>query len=115
MELPSCLWASSGADAARSALPATMPAAAIVDAVRNLRRFMVASCSRRLNAITVRLKADTTAIDAKATVLEYALAELLEDGEIQRHVWRVRREYATRRDRPGAAVMPIQARRPETL
>src|SRR5205823_3844814 len=31
-------------------------------------------------------------------VLEYAVAELLEEGEIQRHIRRVRREYATRRD-----------------
>jgi GntR family transcriptional regulator / MocR family aminotransferase len=31
-------------------------------------------------------------------VLEYALAELMEDGEIQRHINRARREYAVRRD-----------------
>jgi GntR family transcriptional regulator/MocR family aminotransferase len=31
-------------------------------------------------------------------VLEYALAELIEDGEVQRHVRRVRREYGARRD-----------------
>ena len=31
-------------------------------------------------------------------VLEYALAELIEEGEIQRHIRRVRREYAARRD-----------------
>ena len=31
-------------------------------------------------------------------VLEYAVSELLEDGEIQRHIRRVRREYRTRRD-----------------
>jgi len=31
-------------------------------------------------------------------VLEYAVAELLEEGEIQRHIRRVRREYRTRRD-----------------
>src|SRR5712672_1967469 len=47
MERPSCLWASSGVDAARSALPATMPAAAMVDSVRNVRRFMVESCPPR--------------------------------------------------------------------
>jgi GntR family transcriptional regulator/MocR family aminotransferase len=31
-------------------------------------------------------------------VLEHALAELIEQGEVQRHVRRVRREYAARRD-----------------
>lgn len=31
-------------------------------------------------------------------VLEHALAELIDDGEVQRHVRRVRREYAARRD-----------------
>jgi GntR family transcriptional regulator/MocR family aminotransferase len=31
-------------------------------------------------------------------VLEYALAELIEEGEVQRHIRRVRREYAARRD-----------------
>jgi GntR family transcriptional regulator/MocR family aminotransferase len=31
-------------------------------------------------------------------VLEYAVAELLEDGEVQRHIRRMRREYRTRRD-----------------
>lgn len=31
-------------------------------------------------------------------VLEYALAGLMEDGEVQRHIRRVRREYALRRD-----------------
>lgn len=31
-------------------------------------------------------------------VLEYAIGELLEEGEIQRHIRRVRREYRTRRD-----------------
>ncbi len=30
--------------------------------------------------------------------LELAVAELLEDGEVQQHVWRMRRAYATRRD-----------------
>lgn len=30
--------------------------------------------------------------------LEYALAELMEEGEIQRHIRRVRREYGARRD-----------------
>ena len=31
-------------------------------------------------------------------MLEYAIAELLEDGAIQRHIRRVRREYRDRRD-----------------
>lgn len=31
-------------------------------------------------------------------VLEHALAELIEQGEVQRHIRRVRREYAARRD-----------------
>lgn len=31
-------------------------------------------------------------------VLEFALAELIEEGEIQRHIRRVRREYASRRE-----------------
>ncbi|WP_242344369.1 MocR-like pyridoxine biosynthesis transcription factor PdxR [Anaeromyxobacter terrae] len=31
-------------------------------------------------------------------VMELALAELLEDGEVQQHVWRMRRAYAARRD-----------------
>jgi GntR family transcriptional regulator / MocR family aminotransferase len=30
--------------------------------------------------------------------MELAIAELLEDGEVQQHVWRMRRAYATRRD-----------------
>jgi GntR family transcriptional regulator / MocR family aminotransferase len=30
--------------------------------------------------------------------MELAVAELLEDGEVQQHVWRMRRAYATRRD-----------------
>jgi GntR family transcriptional regulator/MocR family aminotransferase len=36
--------------------------------------------------------------------LEYAIAELLEDGEIQRHVARMRRVYRTRRDALVAAL-----------
>ena len=31
-------------------------------------------------------------------VSEHALAELIEDGELQRHMWRMRRLYAARRD-----------------
>jgi len=37
-------------------------------------------------------------------VLEYAVAELLDAGDIARHVRRVRREYACRRDRMVAAL-----------
>lgn len=37
-------------------------------------------------------------------VLEYALAELIEDGEVQRHVRRARRAYAVRRDVLAAAL-----------
>jgi GntR family transcriptional regulator/MocR family aminotransferase len=36
--------------------------------------------------------------------LELALAELLEDGEIPQHVWRMRRIYAARRDALAAAL-----------
>lgn len=36
--------------------------------------------------------------------MELAIAELLEDGEIQQHVWRMRRAYATRRDVLAAAL-----------
>jgi GntR family transcriptional regulator/MocR family aminotransferase len=47
-----------------------------------------------------RIAAHRSLVDTQGDqVLEYALAELLEDGEIQRHVWRVHREYAARRDR----------------
>jgi GntR family transcriptional regulator/MocR family aminotransferase len=47
-----------------------------------------------------RIAAHRSLVDTQGDqVLEYALAELLEEGEIQRHVWRVRREYAARRDR----------------
>jgi GntR family transcriptional regulator/MocR family aminotransferase len=37
-------------------------------------------------------------------VLEAAVAELLEEGEIQRHVWRTRRAYLARRDAIAAAL-----------
>ena len=47
-----------------------------------------------------RIAAHRTLIDTQGDqVLEYALAELIEEGDIQRHVWRMRREYAARRDR----------------
>ncbi len=36
--------------------------------------------------------------------LELAVAELIEDGEIQQHVWRMRRIYAQRRDALAAAL-----------
>jgi len=46
-----------------------------------------------------RIAAHRALVDTQGDqVLEYALAELLEEGEIQRHVWRVRREYTARRD-----------------
>jgi GntR family transcriptional regulator / MocR family aminotransferase len=49
--------------------------------------------------IIERIAAHRSVVDTQGDqVLESALAELLEEGEIQRHVWRVRREYAVRRD-----------------
>lgn len=46
-----------------------------------------------------RIAAHRALLDAQGDqVLEYALGELFEDGEIQRHIRRVRREYAARRD-----------------
>jgi GntR family transcriptional regulator/MocR family aminotransferase len=46
-----------------------------------------------------RIAAHRSLIDTQGDqVLEYAIAELLEDGEIQRHIRRVRREYRARRD-----------------
>ena len=46
-----------------------------------------------------RVTAHRSHIDAQGDhVLEYAVAELLEQGEIQRHIRRVRREYLARRD-----------------
>jgi GntR family transcriptional regulator / MocR family aminotransferase len=46
-----------------------------------------------------RIAAHRSYIDMQGDqVLEYAVAELLEEGEIQQHIRRVRREYATRRD-----------------
>jgi GntR family transcriptional regulator/MocR family aminotransferase len=46
-----------------------------------------------------RLAAHRSHIDTQGDqVLEYAVGELLEEGEIQRHIRRVRREYRVRRD-----------------
>ena len=49
--------------------------------------------------LIARLAAHRSHLDTQGDrVLEYAVARLLEDGEIQRHIRRVRREYRTRRD-----------------
>ncbi len=46
-----------------------------------------------------RIAAHRSLLDIQGDqVLEYAIAELLEEGEIQRHIRRVRREYRLRRD-----------------
>src|SRR4051812_49421722 len=46
-----------------------------------------------------RIAAHRSLLDTQGDqVLEYAIAELLEEGEIQRHIRRVRREYRARRD-----------------
>jgi GntR family transcriptional regulator / MocR family aminotransferase len=46
-----------------------------------------------------RIAAHRSLIDTQGDqVLEYAIAELLEEGEVQRHIRRVRREYHARRD-----------------
>jgi GntR family transcriptional regulator/MocR family aminotransferase len=44
--------------------------------------------------------------------MELAIAELLEDGEVQQHVWRMRRAYAARRD---ALVEVLRAELPGAL
>jgi GntR family transcriptional regulator/MocR family aminotransferase len=50
-------------------------------------------------ALIASLAAHRLYIDVQGDrVLEFALAELIEQGEVQRHVRRVRREYAARRD-----------------
>ena len=52
-----------------------------------------------------RIAAHRSHIDTQGdSVLEAAIAELLEDGEIQRHIRRVRREYHARRDTLVAAL-----------
>jgi GntR family transcriptional regulator/MocR family aminotransferase len=52
-----------------------------------------------------RLAAHRSYIDTQGDqVLEYAIAELLEEGTIQRHIRRVRREYRDRRDTLAAAL-----------
>lgn len=46
-----------------------------------------------------RLAAARTSIDRQGDLaVEAAVAELMEDGELQRHVWRARRRYLARRD-----------------
>src|SRR5260370_23233423 len=46
-----------------------------------------------------RIAAHRSLIDTQGDqVLEYAIGELLDEGEIQRHIRRVRREYCVRRD-----------------
>jgi len=50
-------------------------------------------------ALIDRVAAHRVYVDTQGDpVLEYALAELLEDGEVQRHIRRMRREYRARRD-----------------
>jgi GntR family transcriptional regulator/MocR family aminotransferase len=50
-------------------------------------------------ALLARLAAHRLHLDVQGDrVLEYALAQLIEEGEIQRHVRRARREYAARRE-----------------
>jgi GntR family transcriptional regulator/MocR family aminotransferase len=52
-----------------------------------------------------RLAAHRSYIDTQGDqVLEYAIAELLEEGTIQRHIRRVRREYRDRRDTLAVAL-----------
>jgi GntR family transcriptional regulator/MocR family aminotransferase len=52
-----------------------------------------------------RIAAHRSHIDIQGDqVLEYAVGELLEEGEIQRHIRRVRREYRVRRDTLVAAL-----------
>jgi GntR family transcriptional regulator/MocR family aminotransferase len=50
-------------------------------------------------ALIERIAAHRSYIDTQGDqVLEYAIAELLEEGAIQRHIRRMRREYGARRD-----------------
>jgi GntR family transcriptional regulator/MocR family aminotransferase len=50
-------------------------------------------------ALLTRVIAHRLYIDVQGDrVLEYALAELIDEGEVQRHIRRVRREYAARRE-----------------
>ncbi|MGH9409344.1 MAG: PLP-dependent aminotransferase family protein, partial [Vicinamibacterales bacterium] len=52
-----------------------------------------------------RLAAQRSHLDTQGDqVLEYAVAELLEEGEIQRHIRRARREYRLRRDTLAVAL-----------
>jgi GntR family transcriptional regulator/MocR family aminotransferase len=53
-----------------------------------------------------RIAAHRSHIDTQGDqVMEYAIAELLDDGEIQRHIRRARREYRQRRDTLVAALL----------
>jgi GntR family transcriptional regulator/MocR family aminotransferase len=55
-------------------------------------------------ALLARMAAERALVDVQGdAVLECAVADLLEDGEIQRHVRRVRRVYHQRRDAVCAA------------
>jgi GntR family transcriptional regulator/MocR family aminotransferase len=50
-------------------------------------------------ALIDRIAAHRSYVDTQGDqVLEYAIAELIEDGTIQRHIRRMRREYGARRD-----------------
>lgn len=56
-------------------------------------------------ALIERLAAQRSHLDTQGDqVLEYAVAELLEEGEIERHIRRARREYRLRRDTLVAAL-----------
>jgi GntR family transcriptional regulator/MocR family aminotransferase len=55
--------------------------------------------------LLVRMALERALVDRQGdAVLECAVAELLEDGEVQRHVWRTRRIYHGRRDALCAAI-----------
>lgn len=64
-------------------------------------------------ALLPRLRAIRSNIDLQGDqCLEYAIADLLEDGEIQRHVARMRRVYRARRD---ALVQALRQMLPDAL
>jgi len=55
--------------------------------------------------LLARMAQERALVDRQGdAVLECAVAELLEDGEVQRHVWRTRRIYHARRDALCAAI-----------
>jgi GntR family transcriptional regulator / MocR family aminotransferase len=57
------------------------------------------------NPLIERIAAYRSYVDTQGDqVMEYAMAELLEDGAIQRHIRRMRREYGARRDTLVAAL-----------